>query len=652
MKKYLFVSVLLMLSFNLFAQYDDDDEYSESPYSIYKLNTNDKGLYGLVRIADNKLIIPYKYSNISLFDMNYFVVYDSLKNAGLFSLKDNKILIACKYNEIVVEYQDFYPNDDNNPVILCGIKGIVKKDTNKITDFYSHKGNLLITTPDEIEFSLIHNPDTIIGVTYPYNDYDNKTGYFLYNAKTGALKSQKKCIITHYYPPFIVVKEKTGTGVINASSGSFIVKPECDSVKMDFTDIYIYKKGKTEVLVDGKPIFPKGIYGNISGSWYSKYLKARIWCVNKNGKWGGVDKNNNTVLPFEYDHPFNHSWTEFMVDSTWVSKNQKWGLINYKGDIVIPFQYDAMILGSYENYYKSERVYFDYYSAKKDNKWGCIRTNGALILPLEFDKPMHYSDSMLVVKEGKWHWIDKTNNEIVKFNFNADTSLYKNLSIADNSITGTLNGIKVKIDFKGNFAGILTDNGNVIPTICDAIYIGNVEAVKQFVNMGIDLNIKYKYHFKTQWVESNTDQFPIALLLTSPNAEINKNTIELFTLFLEHGAKLDTKNMEFSLIQYIVRTYTSIDEKIKMLQLYIDNKGDVNIKGRYQYTALMEIVQVMKVFNSYNCVDACRISKLLLDNGANPELKDSEGETPLKIAKDTGCKELVQLLKSYKNGNR
>jgi len=37
--------------------------------------------------------------------------------------------------------------------------------------------------------------------------------------------------------------------------------------------------------------------------------------------------------------------------------------------------------------------------------------------------------------------------------------------------------------------------------------------------------------------------------------------------------------------------------------------------------------------------------KVLLDNGADREIKDDKGRTPLKIAEEKGCKEIIEMLR-------
>ncbi len=57
--------------------------------------------------------------------------------------------------------------------------------------------------------------------------------------------------------------------------------------------------------------------------------------VQKNGKWGFVDKTEKVIIPFQYDYV-----ARFKEGLAGVNKDGKWGYINQQGEIVIPLQYD------------------------------------------------------------------------------------------------------------------------------------------------------------------------------------------------------------------------------------------------------------------------------------------------------------------------
>lgn len=79
--------------------------------------------------------------------------------------------------------------------------------------------------------------------------------------------------------------------------------------------------------------------------------------MQKNGKWGFIDDNNQTIIPFIYDNPnieFNgKDWYKYenlyeVVDNTMIAikKNGKWGVIDKKGKVLVNFEYQAINLMS------------------------------------------------------------------------------------------------------------------------------------------------------------------------------------------------------------------------------------------------------------------------------------------------------------------
>ena len=79
---------------------------------------------------------------------------------------------------------------------------------------------------------------------------------------------------------------------------------------------------------------------------------------------------------------------------------------------------------------------------------------------------------------------------------------------------------------------------------------------------------------------------------------------------------------------------------IKAVKQYLAAGVDVNIEDdsdRYKFTPLLIAAQ-------YNQME---IAKLLIDKGANVNVKDADGDTPLKSAAYAGHKEIVELLIAY-----
>ena len=76
--------------------------------------------------------------------------------------------------------------------------------------------------------------------------------------------------------------------------------------------------------------------------------------LNKNNKYGLIDKNGNTVLDFIYDFLYNSSTNDEYI----ALKDDKYGLINSKNETILNFEYDFI-------YYKG-----NYKIVKKEDKIG------------------------------------------------------------------------------------------------------------------------------------------------------------------------------------------------------------------------------------------------------------------------------------------
>lgn len=126
--------------------------------------------------------------------------------------------------------------------------------------------------------------------------------------------------------------------------------------------------------------------------------------AKKNGKWGYVDKNNNTVIPFEYEQVEDRFISDDCrgFDGTYipVKKNGKMGIINKQNQVVVPFEYSVIMHGD-------DGVFI----AQKNGKWGFI---GIGVEPKEPKKPASGEKT----PEWEINYLKTINNEAFEnFNF-------------------------------------------------------------------------------------------------------------------------------------------------------------------------------------------------------------------------------------------
>ncbi|MCL2816459.1 MAG: WG repeat-containing protein [Oscillospiraceae bacterium] len=134
--------------------------------------------------------------------------------------------------------------------------------------------------------------------------------------------------------------------------------------------------------------------------------------MDKEGKFGFVNKENRVVIAFEYDSAY-----AFEGGCAAVQKGGKWGAVDGEGNVVIPFEYDEVSsLGEGFMSTKKGDTYSDspiYDSAndfieglvavQKGGKWGYIDETGEIIIPIEYDSVGRFNEGLSAVqKDGKW----------------------------------------------------------------------------------------------------------------------------------------------------------------------------------------------------------------------------------------------------------
>ncbi len=86
----------------------------------------------------------------------------------------------------------------------------------------------------------------------------------------------------------------------------------------------------------------------------------------------------------------------------WVQKDGKWGYINKTGKVVIPLQYDDAY-----SFYEGLAV------VKKDGKYGFINKTGNIIVPLQYDDVGAFYEGLAwVYKDGEEFYINKQGQRV------------------------------------------------------------------------------------------------------------------------------------------------------------------------------------------------------------------------------------------------
>lgn len=176
--------------------------------------------------------------------------------------------------------------------------------------------------------------------------------------------------------------------------------------------------------------------------YYALSRKDELAFLERNGKWGAIDINQKTVIPFEYEEidksngdmsygldygipvKRNNKWglfkrnnripceydgiTSFFQGYALAVKNNKCGAINEYNNIVVPFEYENMYAFTNSGYA----------AAKKNEKWGVINDKNKVVISFEYEdvwwSPAGFNYSKFK-KNGKWGKIDENNKVVTPF---------------------------------------------------------------------------------------------------------------------------------------------------------------------------------------------------------------------------------------------
>jgi len=283
-----------------------------------KPGSKKKKKWRLVDAAGNKKS-PNEYNNIKAISKYGAIVVKNLKRGMIDSIGNQIIPTLYKeieiYKDIVIVRDSLYGVYDYNgnqllPVEYFKIKyGITKEGEER-----------LFTVGKDLKWGLVNDRNEIL---IPIEHYS--IGYFNEGVSHVGTKDYKYAIIN--------------------TRGELITPLEFGFIFTFYNGIAATNKsGKGYGVIDkdGNEVIPF-IYQSTSVSTGDKNLiEARL-----NDKYGMVNRNNEVIIPFEYDYIYSFSNSE----TTTADKNNKHGLIDKKGNVVLPFEFDIIL-----SYYRDMHV--------------------------------------------------------------------------------------------------------------------------------------------------------------------------------------------------------------------------------------------------------------------------------------------------------
>lgn len=171
-------------------------------------------------------------------------------------------------------------------------------------------------------------------------------------------------------------------------------------------------KNKNFAAINDIPVFKRANKPALSSCGNGYYQLFR------NGKWGAIDGQMNTIVPLKYDSIWSFDSYGLCLVRKDESIGYRYGYVNIHGIEQIPVIYDHIY-----NFYKGVTT------AKTNGRWFIIYTNNVIIT--ELDEALvdvrHFRDDGYAKakdKNGKWGAIDTTGKLVVPCIFNNITDVY------------------------------------------------------------------------------------------------------------------------------------------------------------------------------------------------------------------------------------
>lgn len=631
-----------------------------------------------------KVVIPARYASVREF-------YDGL--AGI-SDKGKTGFINAK-GEIVVPVQYDYAGDfskgfaiaarqkiiaDTASVLIYGI--IDTKGTEVLPFEYnliSYIGDNLIRLASTDEegynlecFTLRDFTPVLFPVRCQVQEMDS----------AGFIPIQKGNELFYIHLSGLIVENKTefrGNYIVKSSGNYGIISPSGE-ILIPIDNTAIYYTGTSEKPTSKAETFIKVEKGAKFGLinrhskltvpiQYSSLTKISesLYLVSENEYKGVIDTAGVALIPVQYqrlDPPENGCFL--------VKQNEKFGLISMKGEIIAPLTYGFF-----------ERYGYGLFLIKQENKWSFVDSTGIELKVQYEDLKKLNPQASLFKRDSKWgvllladrkEKISPIFDSVYSFD---DLHIAKvQINAQRNRATGKFEGGKVGyINWMGDIIvpaeydrvspfnnGIATCyinnefysydlNGNRIvnsyDNICYAIEAGDLDAVRNFIKEGVDLNKLYKNK------SSTTERTPLQCLLSSNMPRLT----EILTLLLENGAiqngyncnSIPDKNLKIEIFKILIATSfdlninaenytpllyrvidTSTDKKemLEFVKLLVEGKINVNAPEPVTGNTVLHLL-AMKGSDP----EIIETVRFLVNNGASTKIKSKTKETVGKIAR-------------------
>lgn len=346
--------------------YDAETKYQKTGFIV--CNINEEGYrYGYVDYRGKKILDTIyteieRVTEIENEDDIYIIAY---KNGQAGLLKNKKVVLNYEYEEIMYySYNDVFIVQRNGKQGIADRNGNIKIDTKytnmsfggiyvNVTD-ENNESKILDLNGNEVTDGYVAKMPTQDGMHYIV--YDEEGIYKIIDNNGNIVIDKQYTNIEEIGNNYYIVANNRNNGIIDLSGKSLVELKYNSIVKIDNTELFqanisetstvslINKNMEVVVTMDDANIDIEDGYIRLYSENENKYfdytgkeLKAEevfpnnnIYASEKDGKWGFVDKNGNTVIENKYDMVTELNEYGFAG----IKEDGKWGIVNSEGKII------------------------------------------------------------------------------------------------------------------------------------------------------------------------------------------------------------------------------------------------------------------------------------------------------------------------------
>lgn len=261
--------------------------------------------------------------------------------------------------------------------------------------------------------------------SYSWQSYQFPIFFVKLNGKWGAIDTLGKTVLPFEYQLIYKNKDESSESDYSFRQGKVLIvetgaEMVCKIMKNNRYGLASLATGK--IVID--PVFDDNLtFREFYNESTSSYLRYAIGSIK--GKWGSIDIQGKTIIPFDYDKIFTptEDYNE-LLGQVKVLKNRRYGLVSLlTGNVFTAPVYDQDFTFEENTWGWTAIVY-------KNKKAGMLNAKGVEFVPCKYDggkKPfedLDYDYLMLTRQNGKAGVIDTAGREVVP-------CIYDDIKISD-----------------------------------------------------------------------------------------------------------------------------------------------------------------------------------------------------------------------------